>query len=596
MDKLVSSSKNRIKKISTQHKKLLLQNLICLAEKELPSIGDYDYDVVVMGGGLAGLTIARQLKQACSTIRIVVLEKNAHPVPEAAFKVGESSVEIGASYLYDRLDLKDMLTTRQLPKAGLRFFFTQGQNDNIAKRVEMGPTYFPPIPSFQLDRGRFENDLRELNVKEGIDFKNEMVVKNIHFDSRGHTIETLHKSKLSKVTCRWLVDASGRASLLKRELGLEKKTDHKAHAAWFRLSSVIDPSDWSSDISFTSRGLNDLRRFSTNHFMGRGYWVWIIPLASGSTSIGIVVDGNLHPLKKISKFERVLKWLTEHEPQLCEVVKENRETLQDFLVLGSFTHDCTRVYSQDRWYLTGDAGVFLDPFYSPGSDFIAISNSFIVDIISREYRNESVRDNLELYNRIYLGMFQSFLNIYKNQYKINGNALVMMAKIVWDTAAYWGITAVLYFHGKLTDFEFISVENVVGTQHRLTVMNSAIQGFLNHWCDHCSEPNPDVKFVDYLEIDFLRNFHYALMDECDDKEVAYRLKYNIQFIREIGLAIFNSAEQLLTAPLDPNRAVEFREAFSKKNDCGISISDEDKKRVFDGLTKIGFRFAEQASV
>jgi 2-polyprenyl-6-methoxyphenol hydroxylase-like FAD-dependent oxidoreductase len=49
-------------------------------------------DVIVLGGGLAGLTLAIQLKQRDPSIAVTVIERNAHPVREAAFKVGESSV------------------------------------------------------------------------------------------------------------------------------------------------------------------------------------------------------------------------------------------------------------------------------------------------------------------------------------------------------------------------------------------------------------------------------------------------------------------------------------------------------------------------
>ena len=59
-------------------------------------------DVVIMGGGLAGLTLAIQLRQRMPTLDILVLERMRHPVTEAAHKVGESSVEIGAHY-FDRM-------------------------------------------------------------------------------------------------------------------------------------------------------------------------------------------------------------------------------------------------------------------------------------------------------------------------------------------------------------------------------------------------------------------------------------------------------------------------------------------------------------
>ena len=55
-------------------------------------------DVVIMGGGLAGLTLALQLKGRFPDLAVLVLERRKHPVPHATHKVGESSVEIGAHY------------------------------------------------------------------------------------------------------------------------------------------------------------------------------------------------------------------------------------------------------------------------------------------------------------------------------------------------------------------------------------------------------------------------------------------------------------------------------------------------------------------
>ena len=64
------------------------------------------HDVVIAGGGLAGLTLALQLKARFADLDILVLERRTHPVPEAAHKVGESSVEIGAHYFSEVLGLK----------------------------------------------------------------------------------------------------------------------------------------------------------------------------------------------------------------------------------------------------------------------------------------------------------------------------------------------------------------------------------------------------------------------------------------------------------------------------------------------------------
>lgn len=79
------------------------------------------YDVLIMGGGLSGLTLAIQLKKKAAKLRILIAEKIAHPVPEAAHKVGESSVEIASHYFENILGLKAQLD-KELPKLGLRFF------------------------------------------------------------------------------------------------------------------------------------------------------------------------------------------------------------------------------------------------------------------------------------------------------------------------------------------------------------------------------------------------------------------------------------------------------------------------------------------
>lgn len=114
------------------------------------------YDVVILGGGLAGGTLAQQLNGHNQRSKILVIEKRKHPVPEAAHKVGESSVEMGSHYLRNIVGAKEHLNTVQLPKSGLRFFFPAGDNRDITQRVELGCTSVLPVPTHQIDRGRFE--------------------------------------------------------------------------------------------------------------------------------------------------------------------------------------------------------------------------------------------------------------------------------------------------------------------------------------------------------------------------------------------------------------------------------------------------------
>ena len=74
-----------------------------------------------------------------------------------------------------------------------------------------------------------------------------------------------------------------------------------------------------------------IRKFSTNHLMGEGYWVWLIPLSTGPISIGVCADPRVHPFEEISELERMMEWLKRHEPQLAAAVEPRLGDVEDFL-------------------------------------------------------------------------------------------------------------------------------------------------------------------------------------------------------------------------------------------------------------------------
>src|SRR3990167_69053 len=121
-------------------------------------MADHLHDVLILGGGLSGLTLAMQLKQTMPELDIKVLERRSGPAPEAAHKVGESSVEIGAHYFSETLGLKDHLDSAHLRKFGFRFFFSEGERD-LSSVTELGASRYLATPSWQIDRGIFENYL-----------------------------------------------------------------------------------------------------------------------------------------------------------------------------------------------------------------------------------------------------------------------------------------------------------------------------------------------------------------------------------------------------------------------------------------------------
>ena len=112
---------DRIAALPAEKRTLLLQQL--QTQRIQSDMSSDQYDVAILGGGMAGLTLALQIKKDRPTTKIVVIEKQNHPVPEAAHKVGESTVEIASRYLRDVLELEEHLQTQQLRKFGLRMFF-----------------------------------------------------------------------------------------------------------------------------------------------------------------------------------------------------------------------------------------------------------------------------------------------------------------------------------------------------------------------------------------------------------------------------------------------------------------------------------------
>jgi len=492
------------------------------------------YDVAILGGGLAGGCLARQLRLEAPALRVLVAEKRQHPVPEAAFKVGESSVEIGAHYFQKRLQLESHLRSAQLEKLGLRYFYTHGDNRDLAQRLELGPSEFPPVPSFQLDRGRLENYLLETNAELGATVLDDCRVQSIQLDAIGvHRVSLSSRDGSSEITARWVVDASGRAGLLKRQLGLLRPSSHAANAAWWRVSSRVRVDDWSADPAWRTRVPSGLRWQSTNHLMGAGYWVWLIPLGSGSTSFGIVADGDLHPFARVNRFERALDWLREFEPQCADIAEAHASELQDFRALQHFAHGCARVFSSDRWALVGEAGVFTDPFYSPGSDFIAIGNDYVTDLIIRDGRGEDITARAETFNATYLRFFDAFIRLYDGQYSIMGNAQVMTAKVAWDNACYWAISALLFFQQRLRRPEFMT--SIDPLMRRFSLLHARTQQFLRAWDRADAGSVYMLAAANVVDVDFLRRLQAGLGDPMmDDEALRERLDANFALLERFA--------------------------------------------------------------
>ncbi len=441
------------------------------------------FDVVICGGGLAGLTLARQLSLELPELSLAVVDRLSAPLPEAAFKVGESSVELATYYFGQVLKLDAYFRSQHLPKLGLHYFFGDARGP-LAERPETGPDMFPPVPSYQIDRGRLENDLRRLIVEMGVQLFEGTLVEQVELDegSAPHIISCRQKNSNDsfELSAGWVVDALGRRRLLQNKLGLKRENGHRASAAWWRYKGRIDVDNMMPDASHPWRRQHiEDRYYSTNHFMGKGYWVWLIPLATGNTSVGIVSDDDIHPHNSYGKSHaQSLEWLRSNEPVLWEFLRD--EPPLDFLSIKHFSYGSAQVFSQQRWSCVGEAGLFLDPFYSPGSDYICLTNTFTTELIRRERAGTLSAELAADYNRLLLeNLYPIALGYYQGMYKTFGHAHIYTAKLAWDTAISWSWLYQLYLQGLLLN----PTPEIFALGERYRFLNARVQKLLSDWSE-----------------------------------------------------------------------------------------------------------------
>ncbi|MBL4653348.1 MAG: tryptophan 7-halogenase [Flavobacteriales bacterium] len=500
-----------------------------------------NYDVVILGGGLAGLCLSIQLKKSRPNTNILVLEMRADEAAAAAHKVGESTVELATYYFREVLGLKDYLIEHQLPKEGLRYFLSPEHNDDLARRFEIGPFYSPKFPSHQLDRGLLENEM----VRNTRGIGNECLlgskVKDVSLnaDDATHQVTYLQGEDEFVVSSRWVVDATGRGSFLKRKLKFQKEMDHDVNSVWFRVKDAVDINDWSDNTEWKNKVKPGFRRLATNHLMGTGYWVWIIPLVSGNTSIGIVADESCHSFKDINSYEKAMNWLKIYEPVAFEKLSDIGEDPLDFRVLKHFPHHTGKLYSSDRWAVTGEAGAFLDPFYSPGSDLIAINNTFINDLILRELNDEDIHIRSVVYEKTHLAILDNWLPVYQNQYPLMGNTQIMLIKIVWDWAIYWAVPALVYYNEGYINLivlkQLFSAEDSYG--RKLGNLNIKVQQLFIDWLPHDTEKFAN-QYFDIFEISLLKKLHEEIQTRYEVKELILKIEDNVKMLENAAAELF----------------------------------------------------------
>jgi hypothetical protein len=237
-------------------------------------------------------------------------------------------------------------------------------------------------------------------------------------------------------------------------------------------------------------------------------------------------------------------WITTHRPWLAQALKEQQTKVMDFAFFKRFSYGCKQVFSgSQRWALTGEAGLFLDPFYSPGSDFIAMGNTFITELVTKDANQEPVAQYARIYERIYFQFYESMLSLYVDQYRLFGDATVMPLKVIWDYTYYWGVMCQLFFQNKLTDLRAMSTYQP--QLERSRAMNDALQALLRQWNTLAREqghmPNPK-QMLDQSKLPWFAELNRGMMDELDAEGFKARMSQTLAQLDDLAHEIVQVAQ------------------------------------------------------
>lgn len=407
------------------------------------------YDVVIIGAALSGAATAILLLRENPGLRLLILEKSER----LTRRVGEATVEISAYFMGRVLGLTQYLNESHLIKQGLRFWFTNNEVTSLDEASEVGGRYQVRLPSYQLDRAAFDEEVLRRACAAGAELLRSANVTDVQLSSGAEqTITFRHGEGTKTIRARWIVDASGVAALLARKEGWWKSnTAHPTAAAWSRWSGV---KDWDSrelaeKYPQWATAVYGIRGTATNHVVGDGWWSWWIPLKGGDVSVGVVFDQRLvdWPQDGRGVGERLKDFLMQH-PVAREMLADAQFHEDDVHWRRNLAYYST-TFAGDGFVLVGDASAFIDPFYSPGMDWIAFTSSSAAELISAQRRGDPMPERIAHHNKVFAESHRRwFDSIYKDKYEYIGEFDLMSLAFTLDLGFYYlGIASQPYKFG-----------------------------------------------------------------------------------------------------------------------------------------------------
>lgn len=321
-------------------------------------MADLPYDVAIIGGGPAGSTAATLLARAGR--RVVVYERQKFP----RFHIGESLLpasmktftRLGVHEKFRRAGFLDKYggeMTSSCCDRGVKFYFKDGMHSQTES-------------SYQVPRAEFDKVLLDHAAENGAEVREETSISQVNFFPDRVELEVQPKSSSpEKITARYVIDASGRHSVLGSQFGLKQAYSH--------LQKISIYAHWEGMDREEGRDAN-----LTRQVRGLDRWFWYIPLPNDRSSIGVVLDAALYKQSKKTP-EEFLEEAIAQQPFLVQRMTRARRVTKAY-ASADFSYRQSR-FSGDRWLLAGDAAGFIDPVFSSGVFLALLAGEQAADIL-----------------------------------------------------------------------------------------------------------------------------------------------------------------------------------------------------------------------
>jgi len=331
------------------------------------------YDVVVIGGGPAGATVATLV--AREGRRVLVVERTRFP----RFHIGESLMP-ETYWVFDRLGiLPKMKESDFVKKYSVQFVTASGKDSAPFFFEERKP--HECSQTWQVDRARFDDMMLNHAAEAGATVWQETNVTDVILEpsesgdlpaARGVVVQRKGEQSPRRIAARVVVDATGMNAMLSKKLGIRRMDPNLKKASVFShyKGCKRDPGKNGGATLVLSTKQND-------------GWFWYIPLANDVTSVGIVGDLDRLMKNREGTPEQILNEELANCPGLTDRM-QGAERCGPVHVLSDFSYRATRC-AGDGWVLVGDAFGFLDPMYSSGVFLALKSGEMAADAINEAF-------------------------------------------------------------------------------------------------------------------------------------------------------------------------------------------------------------------